>query len=407
MTDYQISALTAKAAPAAGDLLLIVDASDMSTPPAGAAGSDKKTTVGALTTTVLGAAGRVPPSGDDTGAADVAAINEIIGNGGVCILAQAPLSGTPYFVNSPLLPASGSGLKGAQPWSSSLNDTYGPAGSGGSGGTTIYAVAGFSGAAIVDMTNATGTQYTGVTLEDFCIEGYSTSGLGCYGILVDGAWGAGFMSGVCVHRPDLDCLRFQGDATSGDVPDDWHVFRSKFSASRNGYGVWTDNLPDSWFTDCESSENDLDGWWVNWSTNLRMAGCKAENNGQAGFHMAGQGYPYAAAALTGCTTHLNNWDGFLFDDTGGGGYGNYQLANCYALQDNQVGAAYAGYRSAGSRARIMASNCFAYGAAYGAYEGGTSYGMCFTASYFQGTTAATHDDGTNTNALVNQSPVPF
>lgn len=50
MTDYAISALSALAAGqvATGDLLAVVDVSDTTTPPAGAAGSDKKATVAAL-----------------------------------------------------------------------------------------------------------------------------------------------------------------------------------------------------------------------------------------------------------------------------------------------------------------------------------------------------------------------
>jgi hypothetical protein len=51
----KISALTPKTVPGSGDLLAIVDVSDMSTPPAGPAGSNKKTTVGQLETVVIAA----------------------------------------------------------------------------------------------------------------------------------------------------------------------------------------------------------------------------------------------------------------------------------------------------------------------------------------------------------------
>jgi len=44
VTNYQISQLSALTTPADDDLLVIVDASDTSTPPAGSAGSDKKIT---------------------------------------------------------------------------------------------------------------------------------------------------------------------------------------------------------------------------------------------------------------------------------------------------------------------------------------------------------------------------
>lgn len=57
MTDYEISQLTAKAVPGSGDLLVIVDVSDMSTPPAGPGGSDKKITYANLTAALLALAG--------------------------------------------------------------------------------------------------------------------------------------------------------------------------------------------------------------------------------------------------------------------------------------------------------------------------------------------------------------
>jgi hypothetical protein len=409
MTDYSIAGssgttgLSHWAAPTTAGKLAVVDPSDTSTPPAGSAGSDKWASIGQL----LGVAAYLFPSGDTSGAADVTAINNVIGNGGVVNLLHAPLAGTPYYVNSPLLPATGSGIKGAQPWSASANDTYGPAGGGASGGTTIYAVNAFSGAAIISMVNATGTQYYGVSLEDFCIEGFSTGGSGCHGILVNGAWGAGFIKGVTVHRPDQDCLHFMANATSGDEPDEWVVTRTKLSAARNGYGVWADNLPDSVFTDVNSSEHNLDGWLLNWSTNTRLTDCKSENNGGAGFHLTGQGYPDAAIHLTGCTTHLNNFDGFFFDNPNTNPSGKYLLANCYAIDDGQAGGTtYAGYRSNGSPARIMGANCVAYGAAYGAYQGGSASGdMTFTGSSLSGTTAATHDDGSNAVPLASVVPV--
>jgi hypothetical protein len=408
VTDYSIggssgtTGLSPWASPTPAGKIAAVDPADTTTNPHGSAGADKWLTIGQL----LGVGTYLFPSGDSSGAADVTAINNVIANGGTVKLLQAPLSTTPYYVSSPLLPASGSGIKGAQPWASSQNDTYGPAGSGFSGGTTIYAVSGFSGAGIINMTNATGTQYSGVSLEDFCIEGFSTGGSGCHGILVNGAWGAGFITGVTVHRPDQDCLRFVANATSGDEPDEWTVRNTKLSAARNGNGVWADNLPDSVFTDVNSSENNLDGWLLNWSTNTRLTACKSENNGSAGFHLTGMGYPDAALALTGCTTHLNNFDGFFFDNPNSNPNGQYHLTGCFAIDDGQAGGTtYAGFRSSGSPARIMGSNCFAYGAYYGAAQAGSAAGsMTFTSSYLAGSGAATHDDGSNAVPLANRLP---
>jgi hypothetical protein len=112
--------------------------------------------------------------------------------------------------------------------------------------------------------------------------------------------------------------------------------------------------------------------------------------------------------VTAFTSQFNALDGMLFDNSAGGGLGTYQLANCVSTKDNQsAGAGIAGIRSNGCLSRIMSAGHFASGSAYGASEVAASFGMCFTGSSLAGTTAATHDDGSNTHALVNQSPVPF
>jgi hypothetical protein len=248
-----------------------------------------------------------------------------------------------------------------------------------------------------------------VDLAAFTIEGYETSGTGVYGILVHGAWGAGFMNGICVHRPDQDCVRFEVDSGTGNVPDDWRVAGCKFSASRNGYGVYAPSLPDSWFTDCESSENTLDNWYLGFCTNTRLSGCKGENGSATGFHLAGL-TAGETVELIGCTTNLNATDGFLFDNAAGGGLATYLLTGCRSSNDNvSAGAGLAGFRANGCLARIIGTGCVAIGAnqVYGASAVAASYFMCFTGSWLTGTSAATHDGGTNTHVLANQSPVGF
>lgn len=338
---------------------------------------------------------------------DTANINAGLANGGTVLLASATLD-NPYLVNKPITPTSGSRLWGAQWWSASNNDDY-SAGIGASGGSVIFAV-NFSGAAIIDMTNPTGTQYYGVDLAGFTIEGFATGGSGAHGILVDGAWGAGFIRGVCVHRPDQNCVTFRVNATSGKIPDEWKVSDCKFSGSRNGYGVYAPNLPDSSFDTCNASENDLDNWYFGYCTNTRLDNCKGENSGTgAGFHFGGHNVGQTLEA-NGCTTNLNQGDGFLFDNAGSGFLGTYTLTGCRSSNDNQgLTAGLAGFRSSGCKSRVIGTGCVAVGSnqTYGASEVNGSYGMFFTGSWLTGSSAATHDDASNTHALVNQSPVPF
>lgn len=368
-----------------------------------------------ITGTASGEWFMVEPSGDTTGATDTANINGALQAYPVVQLLPPAVGGS-YYVNAPIIVPSYTMLTGGFPWQASSNDGYGPAGSAGTlnvGGTKITAVPGFAGSAVIEMLNSTSTEAGGQVLQGFTIEGNELPiGSGIYGIWINGAVAAGYIIDVMVHRTDGNCLRMDVDSTTGYVPDDWRVIRFKASACRSNQGVYLDYCDDTWFTDCESSENDGDNWYVNHGVNTRFSGCKGENSGTGtGFHFTGL-TAGENLLLTGCTTHLNQQNGFLFDNAGAGGLGTYQLANCSASQDGQAGGmTYAGFRSSGCVSRIMATGCVTIpnttGPAYGAAEGSKSYGMCHTAASLSGVTAPLHDDGTNTHALTSQSPVPF
>ena len=357
------------------------------------------------------------PSGDNTGVTDTAAINVACNDyPTVKLFSQNYSLPNPYYINAPIVVPSSTRLTGEFWSAASENDNY-SAGILQETGALIIMVPGFTGSAGVLLQNTTNTQQGAVVLEGFTIQGNEIASGTIYGILVDGAWGACFMRGVCVHRPPADCVRFQTDSTSGKIPDDWLIEDCKFSASRNGNGIYMAELADSWVRDTESSQNALDGWYVNYGVQNRWTGCKGENNHANGWHFTGLGQ-YQVQLLDTCTSHVNQQNGFLFDNagpSGGGTESTIMLTGCAAQQDGQgsVTSSYAGFKSSGSKARIIGSGCMAQidstGAfpSYGAWEGVTSFGMCFTGSKLEGGLAATFDDGSNTHALVNQSPVPF
>ena len=351
----------------------------------------------------------IPPSGDQSGATDVAAINAGLASGGSVQLAKTGSSaGSQYWINAPILPTSQARLWGSQWCSASSFDTYN-AGQGAPVGTIINVAPGFSGAAFIDMYNTTATQFYGVDLAGFYVNGQNYSGAGTHGIRLQGAWGAGFIRGVTIFRCRGDGLHGYFDPTQFNPPDDWQVTNCKFSGC-NGYGVYWYG-PDSWFTDCESSEHSLDAWYLLAGANTRLTGCKGENSNGAGFHLGGMNAGQTLE-LHGCSTNLCDHDGFFVDNSWSGGLCTYLLDGCRSSGDGQSGGTtYAGFRSNGAAARVVGSGCVvvknATGPAYGLSETGTSYGMCFTGSYVEGVTAATHDDGSNTHVLVNQSPVPF
>jgi hypothetical protein len=315
--------------------------------------------------------------------------------------------GSVYNTFTPIIPPAGSTLTGAVFGQATQNDFAAlPT----TTGTIIRAAPAFSGAAVIQQVNATGNAQTGMNLSLLTIEGNQLpAASGIHGILIDGLMATGSLFGVMVHRPDGDCLHAVSDpGFLSNPPDDWQVAFCKFSSSRSGYGVYCASFTDTWFTSCEASENKLDNWNIFFSGNMRLIGCKGENsfNG-AGYHFRGGGAT-TRVTLDGCTTNLNNQDGFLFTGT----TCTYALTGCHAGFDGQAGGTtYAGFRANGSAARVILTGCTALtnatGPAYGAAETGASFEVYGLGCLFQGVTAATFDDGTNTHALVSASPVPF
>lgn len=354
------------------------------------------------------------PSFDDSGETDKNNINTALAAGlPVFLMPWNPVTQTGnYVINGAITPVSGSFITGFQAWNASEQDYYG-AGNGGPGSAYLYMTYDFADAYAIDMYNATGSQYYGVDISGLSIYG---EGLPSHlvnqsgGIRIHGAWGAGFVRHIAILGTNGDGVHCEVDDGTGAEPDEWRFEYVKVTGSYGGYGWWADNIPDSRLVHCQGSNNALDGFRIGWSTNTALDHCKAEQNNNAGFHMTGTAGTGDIVWMTTCTTHLNQYDGFLFDAStpGEGGQGTYQLANCGAVNDAQAGGTvYAGYRSNGNKDRIMAAGCSSQQAYYGASETSSSYGMCFTGSWLSGTSAATHDDASNTHVLVNQEPVPF
>lgn len=397
MADEKISGLSQFAAVALNDEWVGLDVSDHSM---GSHGTDKWATVSQIFTDTV--AWRFPNASDDT-----AQLNEVIANGGACQLVQATLATQPYIVSSPLLPATGSSLRGAQAWSASANDAYSGAGGGASGGTTIFAT-GFAGAAIISMVNSTGTQYYGAELADFCIEGFSTGGSGAYGLLAQGAWGACNMHGVCFHRPDQHCALFQVDGSSGYVPDEWIIDSCKFSASRNGGGLIALNLPDSVISNSNWSENATSQSYWGFCTNTKVNGCKGENGGgttQSAFHIGGMSAG-ETLELNDCSSNLNPADAILLDDTSGGSTAVITISNFRSSSDGQVTAGSAAIRNNGCKAVVKVDGVTVVpngtGPAYGAWYGGSAHQMKITGASLSALTAPWLDDGSNDTPLFVQ-----
>lgn len=362
---------------------------------------------------------QLAPSGDSSGATDTVKINRALRKYPVVRLLPGPFTNStfpttsPWYINAPIVVPPYTRLTGDWFWQAVDSDDY-SAGTLNTSGVLIIPVETFHGSAVVELVNDTSRQQGAQVLEGFTIEGNELPrGSGIHGILVQGAVGAGFIQGVTVHRPDGDCLHMATSQITGYIPDDWQINFCKFSASRSNRGVYLSELADSWFVACESSENTGDNWHCDYGTNTRFFGCKGENSATGnGWHFGGLGTGQVIE-LTGCTSQLNYENGFLFENSQNAGeLGTYTLTGCRSWRDGRsTSNRYAAFTSAGCRSRIIGTGCVSSpdstGPAYGAMKISGSYGMCFTGSYLAGVTAPTYDDGSNTHALLHQSPVPF
>lgn len=350
----------------------------------------------------------LPPSGDSTGVTDAANITAAFGICQVVNLLQGQ-----YKVNSTIVVPTGCALIGAFPTQADNFSNY-SAGIIQAQGTVITPVGAFTNAAVVACQNSTvGVQQGGQVLANFSIQANTTgAGSGSMCVLLDGAVGAGYMTGITAIRGDAACLRIRSDVTTSHIPDQWTIENCTFAGSRSGHGVLADDMSDFNMVNCYSHDNALDGYNIRGGGNANWTACRAETNTGNGFHFTG--FPSAGETMTfhGCMTELNKLSGFLFDATGFTNQGQYVLSGCSARADGQAASGIlAGFYDDGSKCPVLLSGCSAItngtGPAYGAYEGSVAFGMALTGCRSQGLTAATHDDGTNTNVLSNLVPVPF
>lgn len=348
--------------------------------------------------------------GPPNGVNDAPAINAVISQPGGTAQLQAASLNNPYIIKDPgLIFASQSRLWGSVRAAASNQDSYG-AGTGASTGTVIFVDPSFSSPAALSLVNsAPGVQNYGVDIANITIEGFSVGHAGTNCMLVQGAWGASYLTGCCFHRTPGDLVVFQVDPGTGFVPDSWYVIGNKFSASRTGRGLFAPNFPDSQVLFNEFSENVSDNAVFGACVNTRVGFNRFENGGASGARFVGLGAGQEMY-IYGNSTNLNNGDGYLFDNSGGGAAGVYNSVANTSCNDGQAGGTtFAGFRNAGSLSTIMNTACTTSvngsGPAFGASQT-AGLGMIFFNSRLRGNTSVINAAG-GTNALTNNSPVTF
>ncbi len=211
------------------------------------------------------------PSGDTTGTSDTNNFTGLLNSGFAVIMMPGV-----FYIKSPVIIPGQGYLKGTNP-------SWGiPTGNYGAGGlplqgSIIQAGSAFAGAALVSMGSAGTTQQGGMRLREFTLSGTGAPA-GTHGILSTGFVGGVKMRDMLVWGMPGDGLHAANDGTGGHNPDFWQVDSSKFS-NCTGYGVWTQALSDSWFTNSEATGNGIDGWFIINGADSRYIGDRGSSNG--------------------------------------------------------------------------------------------------------------------------------
>lgn len=302
MTDYQISALTELTAPASGDLLAVVDVSDTSTPPAGAAGSDKKVTLSTLSAFFGGGGGGLytvlTPS---TPAANTTAVNSALAAltayGGVVGLAPGN-----WEFDAPVVLGDHQGLVGCGGALYGLNDTHRAVVS----GSASWAQGAAPAQGII-VSNGQDVSITGITVEGGSI--WSSPSYGTADGVVCTSSDAGLhMSDVSVYNVPGHCVNLAASKGSSFL---YKV--AVGSASSDGvHGIRADSV----LIGCSTNGNSGNGFVLTDPENVKLAGCKSEWNGGAGYTVSLNSGDTGGVILSGCSSDRNTGSAIVISASG-------------------------------------------------------------------------------------------
>lgn len=245
-------------------------------------------------------------------------------------------------------------------------------------------------------------------LVNLMIDGSQLSGTAVDGIFAKGNVQNVVMENVTVRQmPNNGIVTAAG--TTGQYPFSWRM-RHVMVDSCHAHGYLFTLMTDLTADDCQAIGCWSNGWVLTNLPNSQLANCRAEWNGNYGYLITGNwgnGAGSGGAALTGCATDRNGWDGIRVDATG---TGPIQLSGLRLRRDGRNGGAggggYAGLRVAAAGMPVIASNvtCFPGVDDDGTHTNSPQYGVSVTGAstlvqlddaILHAATAGLNDDGTS------------
>jgi hypothetical protein len=236
------------------------------------------------------------------------------------------------------------------------------------------------------------------------------------GPVVDGIYAKGnvqnvVMRDVCIRKVSHDGITSAPNA-AGEWPYSWRL-HSVMVDNVKGAGMIFERNTDLTLDDCQVIGSKFSGIKLVNCANTIVEKCRAEWNGEFGFHITGAwgNWPGSGSmTLTNCSTDRNGWDGVRVDSTGNGAILiNALMTRRDGRNGGPGGGGYAGLKL-GNQSPVVVNGITCY---VGTDDGGTAntspqYGVRIGGArdvqidnaYLHGLAAGLYDEGNNTRVTL-------
>lgn len=286
---------------------------------------------------------------------DAPAINAILSTspaGSVVLLPPGDVA-----VNSPIIVPPGKTLMGMHSNLMKVTGLYDPA-------TRIKPLATFTGAAVILFVDQATGGYASISGEQRLIDIMIHGAAGPAAL--DGIQAKGNIQNVVMYGVTIRDMTGNGIFTginAGAYPYSWRLHRVMID-NCHAHGLSVQLMTDLTMIDCQAIGNWSSGFVLNNVANSQLTSCRAEWNGNHGYHITGSwgtGTGSGGMQMVGCGTDRNGYNGVYVDATGNA---PIVISNLMTRRDGRNGGAggggYAGLSANGATTPLTIGNWVQY-----------------------------------------------
>ena len=198
---------------------------------------------------------------------------------------------------------------------------------GGANQTVINTASVFTGSAVIEAASV-----PDFAMRDLTVHAPTTTGT-TIGVQITGSGSSCMLENVLVARTAGDGIYLSG--ANPVVLRQVGVYHAGSGGTGHGFNI--QGISDSWYTDCLAAGCATSGWNIQGGDNSTWIGCRAEDGQNYGFWFHDDANLFGGTSFVGCSTDLNDADGFRLEALQGNGA--IQLNGCRFRRDgNNAGA---------------------------------------------------------------------